>query len=471
MTAGSLLTRRAFTASALALPACSPTAAVERFDALVVGAGFAGLHAARLLESEGLKVCVVEASGRVGGRVWTLTDLPGAPNAGGSQVGGSYARMRATASELAVPIKPDAPVRPGGTLFVGGKTIAEQDWAKAAENPFTGPLRAANPGGVLARLAGAENPLTDPQAWLDPAMATHDVEAESWLRSKGLSDAALKLADVSLNGNALATYSMLNAFRTLALFKIDAALGQVGNVEGGTQRLAEAMAGSIKTQVRLSSPVKAIVSDGSGVEATLESGARIGAPFAIVALPAPALSRIAFDPPLPPDQKSAVEGLPYTQIAHLYLEPEIAFWEKDGLSADMWTDSPLERVFAGRDRATGAPTGLLLAWINGEGAGWLSGKSDAEIEAVAQQTLRAARPASEGRVKLRRVVRWTRDNPLAGGAYQHWAPGQIARWAARVGAPAGRVHFAGEHLARLHTGMEGAFESGETAALAVLAAR
>jgi monoamine oxidase len=465
---GSSWNRRAVVFGSLGLLGCAKATA-GRFDAIVIGAGFAGLHAARLLEAEGLRVAVLEASDRVGGRVLTLADLPGAPNAGGSQVGGGYARMRATADALAIPIKPDAPVRPSNALYVGERLMAESDWARAPENPFAGPLRAMGPGGVLMRLAGAENPLRDPQSWLDPAMAVHDVAAQAWLAGKGVNVAGLGLIDVSLNGNALTSYSMLNLFRTLALFKVDGALGAVGNVEGGSQRLAEAMAASLKTPVRLSSPVRAITHDAAGVEATLQSGERIRAAFTIAALPAQALSRIAFDPPLPPAQTEAISGLAYTQIVHLYLEPEIPFWEKDGLPADMWTDTPLERVFAGRDRESGAPTGLLLAWINGDGAAWTAGKSDAELEAVAARTLRAARPASEGSVKLRRVVRWTKDNPLAGGAYQHWAPGQIARWANLVGAPAGRVHFAGEHLARMHTGMEAAFESGETAALAVLA--
>jgi len=50
----------------------------------------------------------------------------------------------------------------------------------------------------------------------------------------------------------------------------------------------------------------------------------------------------------------------------------------------------------------------------------------------------------------------------------HWAPGQIAKWAGHMGAPAGRLSFAGEHLSHLHTGMEGAMESGENAALYLL---
>jgi monoamine oxidase len=154
----------------------------------------------------------------------------------------------------------------------------------------------------------------------------------------------------------------------------------------------------------------------------------------------------------------------------LYLEPETRFWERDGLPPDMWTDTALERIFAVHDRETRAPNGLLVAWVNGAQADWTRGLPDAEIEAKARAILARMRPASEGRVRLRKVVRWTDENTLAGGAYMHWAPGQIGPWADVMGAPAGRIHFAGEHLSRSHTGLEGAMESAEIAAEAIVAA-
>jgi monoamine oxidase len=437
---------------------------------MVVGAGFAGLHAARLLEAEGMRIVVLEADGRVGGRVLTLEELPGAPNAGGSQVGASYGRMRATAADLGVSIKPDAPVRPASALFVAGKLIPESAWTSAVENPFRGALRSLLPAGALTRLASQDNPIEDPATWRTLGGSRHDVSASTWLSERGVDDAARELIDVGLNANSLDNYSMVNLFRTLALFKVDGRLGAVGNVEGGSQKLAEAMAASLRSPLRLASQVRALATTERGVEATLLSGERVHAAFAIAALPAPALHRIALEAPIPPLQKVGIANLPYTQIAHLYLEPETPFWEWDGLPPDMWTDTPLERIFSVRDRATGANTGTFLAWINGAGAGWLRGQSDAAIEKMAQQTLNRVRPASGGRVRLRKIVRWTSDNALAGGAYHHWAPGQIGRWAEAINRPAGRIHFAGEHLAVAHTGMEAAFESGEAAALQVLAA-
>jgi monoamine oxidase len=406
----------------------------------------------------------------VGGRLLTLDDLPGAPNAGGSQVGGGYARLRATAQTLGVAIAPDAGENRAAALYVGGKLMRSEDWAKAAVNPFPAALKATPPGALLFRLAGADKPIADPAAWRDPVTVDRDISAADYLAGKGIDAASQRLVDIGLNGNALATYSMINLWRTLALFRIDAALGPVGGVEGGAQRLAEAMAAPLGEAVRKNAAVKSLAATRDGVTARLADGSELRGDFAVCAVPTPALRGIALETERPLAQQAAFDGLPYTQIVQLYLEPEVRFWESDGLPPDMWTDGPLERIFAVRDRATDAPNGLLLAWINGDGAGWLAGKSDADIEAAAAAALKAARPASQGKVKLRRVVRWTKDNPLAGGAYAHWAPGQVGRWAAGIAAPAGRLHFAGEHLASVFTGMEGAMESGEAAALAVMTA-
>ena len=88
--------RRSFLIGAGALGAASarpsPRPALDA-DVIVIGAGLAGLHAARLLEEAGVEVLVIEADERVGGRVRTLLDVPERPESGGSEVGSYYARV------------------------------------------------------------------------------------------------------------------------------------------------------------------------------------------------------------------------------------------------------------------------------------------------------------------------------------------------------------------------------------------
>jgi monoamine oxidase len=468
-------TRRSLLASAvvgLANAGCGPASRgrSQRADVVIVGAGLAGLAAARMLEREGMRVIVVEASERVGGRVLTLDDLPGRPNAGGSQIGGGYARFRAAASELGVALRDDTPEQRGVHISVGNKIVAPEQWASAPENPFQGAFRAASPSSAFFMAAGRANPLADLEAWYSNAALARDISAEQFLSDAGFSPEARRLIDVGLNGNALTSYSMLNAWRTATLYATDRTFAApLASVRDGAQRLPEAMANALATPPGLNAPVSAIDVNSNSVQITLANGETLSASFAIGAAPFPALRRIALTAPISVVQREAIDALPYTQIVQLYLEPETPFWERDGMAPDMWTDGALERIYGVRDNE-GALTGLLLAWINGDGCRRYFGKSDAEIEAIASETLGALRPASEGKVRLRRVVRWTEENPLTGGAYMHFAPGQIARWADTMGAPAGRLYFAGEHLSRFYTGMEGAMESGEAAAAAILSA-
>ena len=454
----------------LVLPSCAPARADA--DVIVIGAGISGLYAAARLADQGMNVLVLEASSRIGGRLYTLDDLPGQPNAGGSQVGGGYARFRSAAERHGVAIDPEPEdARRPQLIAVGPGRYDAAGWAQAAENPFQGPLRNAPPGAVLFGLAARTNPLTDVEAWRRPDLPPDaDVSAQAFLEAQGITGEALRLAGVSLNGNALDTYSMVNLWRTLTLYKVDEQLGErMGTVRGGSQRLPEAMAAALGERVRTGQAVAAMTAGAERVEVLLANGQRLTAPFAICAIPFPAVRRLALEAPLAPGQREAIDGLAYTQIMQVYFEPEVRYWESDGAPEDMWTDGPFERIFAVRD-AAGAPNGLFLSWVNGDGCATLAGLPDAEIATRLQAELARLRPASEGRLKLRHVVRWTEDNPLAGGAYMHFAPGQIRTWAHVMGSAAGRLHFAGEHVSKLYTGMEGACESGDDAAQAVLTA-
>ncbi len=459
------LTRRGFMAfSSLAAAAgCAPNIApAQDADVLVLGAGLAGLHAARMLEADGFKVLVLEADTRIGGRMWTLDGLPGRPEAGGQQVGQSYARIRSTAIDLGLNVVPPAP---GGsrdkTMVLGGRAFNAADWANAPENPFPEAFKRATPDTALFAAAVPNNPLIDQYAWREVG-SEFDLSAEAFLAQAGFDERARALCNIALNANDLTTYSMLNLWRSLTLFAIDSSSGGSEEVEGGSQRLPEAMAASLgENAVKLSTPVSGIRIAEDGVE-VVAGGRTYRAPFSICTLPFPVLRKLPLDLPDTVEPiRPIIADMPYTQIQQVHLELEQG--PNDDLPIMMWTDTPIERVFPVRN-ASGETVGLTC-WVNGIGT--RPSTSDADWMSLAEQTLLDARGI---KAKARAVVRWDKDQALSGGAYMHWAPGQIQSWAERVTQPVGRLHLAGEHTSFLHTGMEGAMESGERAAYAIIEA-
>lgn len=451
-----------------AIGGCGPRAdrGAKAADVIVLGAGLSGLHAARILSGAGLDVLVLEASDRIGGRMVTLDHLPGAPEAGGEQVGQGYARVRAEASALKLAFEDFAPARFGEQLGVDGQLISATDWPASSQNRLPEPFRGISPHQLFFALVAKHNPLPDVYAWREARWQDHDVAAEAFVRQLGANDEAIRLMDATLNASRLSTYSMMNVWRSLALANLERELGSSQRVVGGSQRLPEAMASRLPRPVRSGARVTSIEADEKGASVRLASGELLRADFVVSALPFPVLRRLSVSAPLNAAQVQAIEGLSYTPIVQLHVEAQTPFWEQDGLAPEMWTNSPLNRIFARRD--TTGPTGMFICWIDGIDAMKGENRSDAEWQALVAETFARLRPSSKGRLALREVIRWTPSNPLAGGAYMHWAPGQISRWAEPMTRPAGRLFLAGEHASHLHTGMEGAMEAGERAAVDIL---
>ena len=326
------------------------------------------------------------------------------------------------------------------------------------------PFKGASPGAALFGLAGRDNPLSSAGDWRSAAHKAKDISAEAFLQSKGMTPQALAYVDQTLNANALSSYSMMNLYRSLFLYRQSSNMGPSVYVEGGVQKLMDSMGQGLN--IKTNTKIKAITVEPDGVMIEADNGKTFRAENCICALPFGALRKVKINASLGTAQREAITDLPYTQIMQLHFETEKEYWKDDGLPADMWTDGPFERVFANQN-LNGDMTGLCRIWINGTGADTLAGKSDRDLMSQAQNWIDKNRP-SMGKINVYKIQRWNRENSLAGGAYMHWAPGQIIPWAETMGEPAGRLHFCGEHLSHLHTGMEGAMESAENAAFRLL---
>ena len=98
-------------------------------DVIVIGAGPSGSYAAKLLHDQGVRVKLVEAKDRVGGRTWsTKTDAPGGPiDFGGQWIGETHVVLPELGAELG--LQTVSSVKPGNDLFVfnGDVEVGEED--------------------------------------------------------------------------------------------------------------------------------------------------------------------------------------------------------------------------------------------------------------------------------------------------------------------------------------------------------
>ncbi len=435
-------------------------------DVVVIGAGLAGLHAAWLLEAAGLKVTVLEAERRIGGRLHTLDDMPGKPEAGGIQIGQSYRTLRGIAARLGVALDQEAGAGVGAAgssaalLHINGETLRAEDWAASAANRLEGAERAAPPFALPGYYARALPALASPESWLDAPSAL-DISYDEALRQAGASAEARRLIDANMNGNSLAGISALSLARAVALRR--AGPGPTLTVRGGSQRLPEAMAAALTGDVRLGESVRAIRAGPSSAE-VLTARRTITARHVVCTIPFAALANVPIAADLPPTIAEMIAALPYTRATFAYISARTPFWREDGAPDTIWSDHPL----IGRIFVLGDTPPMLKLWTFGAGADALDRMGEARAAATIIPLIESIRPSAKGQITWLKLFSW-QANPHARGIYHHIGAGQAASLAAAIRWQGSRLHFAGEHLGPVAQGMEGALESAEAAARTILA--
>jgi monoamine oxidase len=457
------------------LPRARAAAAPETADVIVVGAGLSGLQAALDLQQAGLKVLVLEGRDRVGGKIFTFSNVQGTPEAGGNIAYGDYRRFMALAERLGVTLD-DQVARLARhvkyVLVLDGKPVAPADWHDSPANPFPPGLRDMMPWQYVPLVMSQENPFHEHyEDWYSPANAQLDVPMHEFLRAQGATEEMIQLAYDTIptyGTNSKDISALMMAYVSAFTTRQKNTKPVMLQAAGGNQRLPEAMALKLQQGVRFQQTVKAIESSASGVQVRASGGTRYAAKAVVCALPFATLRQVDLEPALTGDQARAVRTLPHQQIHQTALQVSRKFWEADGLEPSMWTNSHIGRVSAIYHGAEDGDVSSLLVSAFGPGAAYLDrlGKESAARYVVAE--IEKMRPAAKGTLTVSAQQSWTRD-PFSGGAWAFFNPGTVTRFLPAMFQPHGRIHFCGEQTAVASRGMEGALESGERAAREVIA--
>jgi monoamine oxidase len=395
------------------------TSAVRRVA--VIGAGFAGLAAADALVAGGCDVIVLEARDRVGGRVWSRRLANDAVVEMGAEFilpGNSV--VEATARRVGLGLW-EKGMAYGRREPRGGGAVGEAD-LRAAAGAIVDALR--DPAAARGSAAELLDRLDQPAAVREAIRARVEVSAATSADDVGADELA-----------GLAAFS-------------DAPSSGIG---GGNQSLALALAAPLGERVRLSSPVTAVA---GGRVCTAHGD--VEADAVVVAVPAPVVGTIAFEPALPAPVLDALARLRYGHAAKLF----VPLRERPAPSAVL---SVPERYWTWTARA-GADVQPVVHAFAGSAAGLerlgVAAGPGRWLESVARLRPDLALD-HDGAV----LSSWE-DDPWARGAYSvHTPGGNDPALAERHG----RIVLAGEYTAGPYAAlMEGALRSGARAAAQLL---
>lgn len=442
-------------------------------DVIVVGAGLAGLTAARRLSHSGRRVRVLEARERVGGRTHTIRlPLTGVSvDVGGQWVGPNQPHIMALIHELGLETFPTHD--DGRNLaLLGGKVLKYRG--------LIPPL----PPHVLADYALLERkflalsrtvPLAAP--WTAPGAAELDAQTfDTWISRNAHTPqtrALMRLYAGGVFSADAAEMSLLHALTYTAHgggingHTLTRGHALQDRVLGGAQAIAQRLADGLD-DVRLDSPVTRIEQDDSGVTLHTPQGTHRAA-HAVLAVPPALWSGVPFDPPLPARRAQLQQRLPMGAVVKFMAVYERPFWRDSGLSGLAISDTGPVTVTFDNSPPQGTP-GVLLGFIEGGHARELmelgeDARRDAALHSLARLFGdQALRP-------LETVQRDWAAEAHSGGCYGAlFGPGVWTGYGPALREPVGRLHWAGAETAQVWMNyMDGAVESGERAAGEVLA--
>ena len=452
-------------------------------EALVIGAGYAGLSAARELSGAGRDVLVVEARDRVGGRVWTQSTATGAVvDHGGQWIGPGQDLFQKLADECG------AETFPTFTTGEGVEWRAGQRATYAGLVPTSDPAAAAD--GIEAifdlDLAAGQVPLAAP--WEAPdARALDEQTLGSWLAAHVTSAGAraiITAAVKSIFGTEPGELSLL-----FTLFYLHSGGGlmnlarttngaQERRFRTGAQHCALQLAAALGDRLLLSSPVTGVAHGPDGVVATVagpgpggDAGTwRVRARRAVVALP-PALSvRMDWSPPLPGLRDQLSMRAPMGSVTKIHAVYDRPFWRDDGLNGQVVSDEGAVQVTFDDSPPDGSH-GIILGFVAGSECRALDGCTPAERAQVAVADLvRYFGPRARSPLEVVEQ-HWPAEPYTRGGPVAVFSPGLLTDFGTALRQPVGPVHWAGTETATVWCGyIDGAISSGVRAAGEVLAA-
>lgn len=438
---------------------------------IVIGAGLAGLACAYELSRGGVRVTVVEARPRVGGRVHTMEDLVSGKSVegGGEFVGSNHPLWQSYAQRFGVALRE---VDDGGegvehALVLNGQRVGSPDSDRlyaAIEN-------------LLTRLNAPAKRVIAREPWQSPGAETLDaMSVRVWMETQGEIEPRVKrLASAMLeadNGAPVERQSLLGLLAMIA--------GGGGSdfwehsedyrAAGGAQTLASEFARRLTGKILLGAPARTVRHEEGRASVTLADGKSLACDEVVLAVPPSVWGTIRFEPGLAESLRVQMGA-----ASKLFAVAPDAYWKRLNMSSTALTDTDAPWIWVsteGQVSPAGAendPREVVCGFSAGSMSERLSAQTRPVRDAALLGSLSRLYPGETESVQTVRYTNWSADMWSRAG-YSFPAPGEVLRACRAVREPVGALRLAGEHCSTAFPGyMEGALESGVRAAEGILA--
>ncbi|MCA9878544.1 MAG: FAD-dependent oxidoreductase [Thermomicrobiales bacterium] len=419
---------------------------------VVVGAGMAGVAAAATLQQAGLDVVVLEASNRLGGRIWTDTRW-GFP----LDLGAAWIHGAAGAN----------PIWRLRTQY-GLRTMITNWDDVALYDVVGGPVAAAQAATDAARYRSAYRKA---RRWgnRQPADTSLQSGIDFALRPRPMTPYDQRALDFRLNFEVEQDYGGDAASLSNWWYDQDSWLGgrQDAFIVNGFGELVETLADGL--DIRLNSIVSSVTYDASGVRVTTNRGVHVAA-FAVVTLPLGVLkaNTVAFSPALTRAKRDAIRLLGVGTLNKLVLSFRERFWDDRAVIGYQSANRGEWALWLNLEPVLGKP--ILVAFNAAAYGAEVEGLTDGQALDAATDVLRTIYGRNVPAPQAAMLTRWNAE-PFALGSYSYIPVGASGRHYRVLSAPSGgRLFWAGEATNRKYPQtVAGAYLSGLRAAQQVIA--